>query len=60
MFRDLSLSRLRRGRKREPRQMKPFERAEPRESIPVDVKYVPIAGRWPQAAAGILQARETR
>src|SRR5207245_392773 len=32
--------------KREPRQMKLFEKADPGESIQVDVKYVQIAGRW--------------
>jgi len=46
VFRDLGLPRLRRTRKREPRQMKLFEKAEPGESVQVDVKYVPIAGRW--------------
>ena len=40
------LPRLRRTRKRAPRQMKLFEKAEPGESIQVDVKYVSIAGRW--------------
>jgi transposase InsO family protein len=46
VFQDLGLPRLRRTRKREPRQMKLFEKAEPGESIQVDVKYVSIAGRW--------------
>ena len=46
VFRDMGLPRLRRTRKREPRQMKLFEKAEPGESIQVDVKYVQIAGRW--------------
>ena len=46
VFRDIGLPRLRRTRKREPRQMKLFEKAEPGESIQVDVKYVQIAGRW--------------
>jgi transposase InsO family protein len=46
VFCDLGLPRLRRTRKREPRQMKLFEKAEPGESIQVDVKYVSIAGRW--------------
>src|SRR5437870_6435243 len=46
VFRDVGLPRLRRTRKREPRQMKLFEKAEPGESIQVDVKYVKIAGRW--------------
>jgi len=41
-FRDLGLPRLRRTRKRPPRQMKLFEKAEPGESAEVDVKYVPI------------------
>ncbi len=44
VFRDMGLPRLRRTRKREPRQMKLFEKAEPGESIQVDVKYVQIAG----------------
>ena len=39
-------SRLRRTRKRAPRQMKLFEKAEPGESVQVDVKFVKIAGRW--------------
>ena len=46
VFRDMGLPRLRRTRKREPRQMRLFEKAEPGESIQVDVKYVQIAGRW--------------
>jgi transposase InsO family protein len=46
VFRDMGLPRLRRTRKREPRQMKLFEKADPGESIQVDVKYVQIAGRW--------------
>src|SRR6202022_2460954 len=46
VFRDLGVPRLRRTRKREPRQMKLFEKAEPGESIQVDVKYVQVAGRW--------------
>src|SRR5712691_6170851 len=46
IFRDLGLPRLQRTRKREPRQMRLFEKAEPGESIQVDVKYVQIAGRW--------------
>ena len=37
VFRDMGLPRLRRTRKREPRQMKLFEKAEPGESIQVDV-----------------------
>ncbi len=40
------MPRLRRTRKREARQMKLFEKAEPGESIQVDVKYVSIAGHW--------------
>jgi transposase len=46
IFRDIGLPRLRRTRKRVPRQMKLFEKAEPGESIQVDVKFVKIAGRW--------------
>ena len=46
IFRDLGLPRLRRTRKRVPRQMKLFEKAEPGESVQVDVKFVKIAGRW--------------
>lgn len=46
IFRDLGLPRLRRTRKRAPRQMKLFEKAEPGESVQVDVKFVKIAGRW--------------
>ena len=46
VFRDMGLPRLRRTRKREPRQMRLFEKAEPGESVQVDVKYVRIAGRW--------------
>jgi len=46
IFRDIGLPRLRRTRKRVPRQMKLFEKAEPGESIQVDVKFVQIAGRW--------------
>jgi transposase InsO family protein len=46
VFRDLGLPRLRRTRKRLPRQMKLFEKAEPGESVQVDVKFVKIAGRW--------------
>src|SRR5712692_9326943 len=46
IFRDLGMPRLRRTRKRVPRQMKLFEKAEPGESIQVDVKFVRIAGRW--------------
>jgi transposase len=38
VVRDMGLPRLRRTRKREPRQMKLFEKAEPGESIQVDVK----------------------
>jgi transposase InsO family protein len=46
VFRDLGMPRLRRTHKREPRLMKLFEKAEPGESIQVDVKYVSIAERW--------------
>jgi hypothetical protein len=46
VFRDLGLPRLRRTRKRVPRQMKLVEKAEPGESVQVDVKFVKIAGRW--------------
>src|SRR5262244_2230665 len=46
IFRDLGLPRLRRTRKRMPRQMKLFEKAEPGESVQIDVKFVKIAGRW--------------
>src|SRR5438552_12383414 len=46
IFRDLGLPRLRRTCKRVSRQMKLFEKAEPGESIQVDVKFVKIAGRW--------------
>jgi transposase InsO family protein len=45
-FRDLGLPYLRRTRKRPPRQLKLFEKAEPGESVQVDVKFVKIAGRW--------------
>ena len=45
IFRDLGLPRLRRTPKRVPRQMKLFEKAEPGESVHVDVKFVKIAGR---------------
>ena len=45
-FRDLGLPYLRRTRKRAPRQLKLFEKAEPGESVQVDVKFVKIAGRW--------------
>src|SRR5437899_7496423 len=46
IFRDIGLPRLRRTRKRVPRQMKLFEKAEPGESIQVDVKFVKMAGVW--------------
>ena len=46
VFRDVGVPRLRRTRKQQPRQMKQFEKAEPGESIQVDVKFVKIAGRW--------------
>ena len=46
VFGELGLPRLRRTRKRAPRQLKLFEKAEPGESVQVDVKYVKIADRW--------------
>jgi len=46
LFRDMGVPRLRRTRKRQPRQMKLFEKAEPGESVQVDVKFVRIGGRW--------------
>jgi transposase len=46
VFRALGLPYLRRTRKRAPRQLKLFEKAEPGESVQVDVKFVRIAGRW--------------
>jgi len=46
VFRDIGLPRLRRTRKRVARQMKLFEKAEPGETVQVDVKFVKIAGRW--------------
>src|SRR5262244_1801091 len=46
IFRDIGLPRLRRTRKRVPRQMKLFEKAEPGETVQVDVKFVKIADRW--------------
>jgi len=46
VFRDIGMPRLRRTRKRVPRQMKLFEKAEPGETVQVDVKFVKIAGRW--------------
>lgn len=46
VFRDIGLPRLRRTRKRVPRQMKLFEKPEPGDSVQVDVKFVKIAGRW--------------
>jgi transposase InsO family protein len=46
IFRDLGIPYLRRTRKRMPRQLKLFEKAEPGESVQVDVKFVKIAGRW--------------
>src|SRR5262249_14184669 len=45
-FRDLGLPYLRRTPTRPPRQLKLFEKAEPGESVHVDVKFVKIAGRW--------------
>ena len=49
VFRALGLPYLRRTRKRAPRQLKLFEKAEPGESVQVDVKFVRIAGRWERA-----------
>ena len=46
IFRDLGVPRLRKTRKRKPRQMTLFEKAEPGESVQVDVKFVKIGGRW--------------
>ena len=46
VFGDLGLPYLRRVRKRAPRQLKLFEKAEPGESVQVDVKFVKIAGHW--------------
>lgn len=46
VFRDLGLPRLRRTRKRAPRQLKLFERPEPGDCVQLDVKFVKIAGRW--------------
>jgi hypothetical protein len=46
VFRDLGLPYLRRTRKRVPRQLKLFEKAEPGDSVQLDVKFVKIAGRW--------------
>jgi len=46
IFREVGLPRLRKTRKRAPRQMTLFEKAEPGESVQVDVKFVKIAGRW--------------
>jgi transposase InsO family protein len=46
IFRDIGLPRLRRTRKRVPRQMKLFEKAEPGETVQIDVKFVKIADRW--------------
>jgi len=57
IFRDLGLPRLRRPRKRVPRQMKLFEKAEPGESVQVNVKFVKIAGRWPFSTPPWMIAR---
>jgi transposase InsO family protein len=46
VFRDLGLPYLRRTRKRAPRQLILFEKAEPGDSVQVDVKFVRIGGRW--------------
>ena len=42
----LALARLQRTPKRIRRQLKLFEKAEPRERVQVDVKFVKIAGHW--------------
>jgi transposase len=57
IFRDLGLPRLRRTPKRVPRQMKLFEKAEPGESVQVDVKFVKIAGRGPFSTPRSMTAR---
>src|SRR5262245_11996077 len=46
VFGELRLPRLRRTRKRAPRQLTLFEKAEPGESVQVDVKFVKIGDRW--------------
>ena len=46
IFRDLGLPRLRRTKKRLPRQLKLFERPEPGDCVQVDVKFVRIGSRW--------------
>ena len=46
VFGDLGLPYLRRTRKRAPRQLTRFEKAEPGESVQVDGKFVKIAGQW--------------
>jgi transposase InsO family protein len=46
VFRDLGVPRLRRTRKRLPRQLKLFERPEPGDCVQVDVKFVKVADRW--------------
>ena len=45
-FTALGLPRLRRTRKRAPKQMKLFEMPAPGDSVQVDVKYVRVGGRW--------------
>jgi hypothetical protein len=55
VFRDMGLPRQACTRNPGPRQMKLFEKAEPRESIQVDVKYVQIAGRWAFQYAALVQ-----
>jgi transposase InsO family protein len=46
VFRDLGVPRLRRTRKRLPRQLKLFERPDPGDCVQVDVKFVRLGGRW--------------
>jgi len=46
IFRDLGLPRLRRTRKRAPRQLTLFERPEPGDCVQVDVKFVKLGTRW--------------
>ncbi len=45
VFRDLGVPRLRRTRKRLPRQLKLFERPEPGDCVQVDAKFVKVADR---------------
>ena len=46
IFRDLGLPRLRRTRKRDPRQLTLFERPEPGDCVQVDFKFVKLGTRW--------------